>query len=168
MSLHKLASYRNLQVFYGDIHNHCGLSYGNGSVEEAYQNARLQLDFASVTIHGYWPDLPDDDPHLDYLVEYHQTGFKKAYNNWVLYQEVTESQHRDGDFVTFPSFEWHSMAYGDHCIYFKETAPSQIIAAEDLPSLRSHLRSLNTSTFLIPHHIGYKSGFRGIKGISAM
>ena len=44
--------YQNLGVFFGDLHNHCGLSYGRGSLEDALQNARLQLDFASVTMHA--------------------------------------------------------------------------------------------------------------------
>ena len=36
-------------AYYGDIHNHCGISYGHGTIEDAYENAKLQLDFVSVT-----------------------------------------------------------------------------------------------------------------------
>jgi len=46
-------AYTDRTVYYGDLHNHCGSSYGHGSLEDAYRNARLQLDFASVTPHAY-------------------------------------------------------------------------------------------------------------------
>lgn len=162
MLSYKLSSYHHLQAYFGDIHNHCDLSYGHGSAEDAFHNAQLQLDFASVTLHAHWPDLPTDDPQLGYLVRYHEEGFKKALANWSHYKEIIERFQQDGSFVTFPSFEWHSMGYGDHCIYFKDNAPSEIITAPDLPGMRQALRELNLPALMIPHHIGYKSGYRGI------
>jgi hypothetical protein len=155
-------AFHDLSVFYGDIHNHCGVSYGKGSLEDAFRNARLQLSFASVTVHAAWPDLPTDQPNLNYLVDYHRAGFQKALANWPHYQEITEAQNQDGTFVTFPSFEWHSMQYGDHCVYFKEPAPARIIQAADLPAMRAQLRAMNVPALLIPHHIGYRAGYRGI------
>ena len=155
-------SAEGLQVFYGDLHNHCDLSYGQGSLEDALHNARLQLDFASVTVHAVWPDLPVDDPRLGYLVDYHERGFARAQANWDAYLREIDRQNEPGSFVTFPSFEWHSMAYGDYCVYYKSTADSPIIDAPDLPALRQHLRDLSIPGFLIPHHIGYKRGYRGI------
>jgi hypothetical protein len=155
-------AFENLQPFYGDLHNHCDLSYGHGTLAEALQNARLQLDFASVTVHAVWPDLPTDDPKLAYLVDYHRQGFLKAQANWPRYREVIDHVNADGDFVTFPSFEWHSIAYGDYCVYYKQAAENPIIDAPDLPALRQTLRELGTPSLLIPHHIGYKQGSRGI------
>ena len=35
----------------GDIHNHCGISYGHGSIDDAIHFASLQLDFAGITGH---------------------------------------------------------------------------------------------------------------------
>ncbi len=46
-------AYAHLTAFYGDLHNHCGISYEHGSLDDAYRNARLQLDFASVTPHAF-------------------------------------------------------------------------------------------------------------------
>lgn len=160
-----LTPYANLQPYYGDIHNHCGISYGRGSLEDAYRNARQQLDFASVTVHAHWPDIPADDPRLAYLVDYHARGFETASAQWPHYQAVTDAAQQDGAFVTLPSFEWHSMAYGDHVIYFKDAPASRIIPAADLPEMRAHLRQLaarGVETLLIPHHIGYRTGYRGI------
>lgn len=156
-------AYQKLGVYFGDIHNHCDLSYGHGTLANALTNARLQLDFVSVTVHAVWPDLPTDDPKLDYLVDYHREGFAKAQANWAGYLATMAQSNHDGEFVTFPSFEWHSIKYGDYCIYYKQAHPDlPIIDAPDLPALRATLRSLETPAFLIPHHIGYKQGSRGI------
>ncbi len=155
-------AYNNLQLYFGDIHNHCGLSYGRGTLAEAIQNARLQLDFASITIHAAWPDLPVNEPGLEYLVDYHKEGFSRALANWDSYLEEIERQNEDGCFVTFPSYEWHSIIYGDYCVYYKDTLDSPIIDAPDLPALKQAVRQLKTPALLIPHHIGYRQGSRGI------
>lgn len=162
MNLDNTDYHQKLRVFYGDLHNHCGLSYGRGSLKDALRNARLQLDFVSVTVHAAWPDIPHDDPELEYLVDYHERGFHKAQQNWPDYLAESERQNVDGEFLTFPSFEWHSIEYGDYCVYFRSQAPDHIIDAGDLPTLRAHLEALTTPTMLIPHHIGYKQGYRGI------
>ena len=155
-------SYQPFDIYFGDLHNHCDLSYGRGSFADALKNARLQLDFASVTVHAVWPDLPTDDPMLDYLVDYHNVGFARAQSNWPAYLDAIEQANDDGQFVTFPSFEWHSNEYGDYCVYYKQAAETPIIEAPDLPALREAVRHAQTSAFLIPHHIGYRQGSCGI------
>lgn len=155
-------AYRDLAVLYGDLHNHCGLSYGRGSFFEAVKNAQLQLDFASITLHAVWPDIPMEDKKLDYLVEYHEEGFRKAAENWQSYLQDVDDLNQDGRFVLFPSFEWHSNQYGDHCIYYKSGAGNKILRDPDLKSLRASLLHAASPAFLLPHHLGYKQGFRGI------
>jgi hypothetical protein len=154
--------YAQLTAFYGDLHNHCDLSYGHGSLAAALRNARLQLDFASVTVHAVWPDLPTDDPQLDYLVDYHRTGFTRAAANWPAYCAAIDAANEDGRFVTFASFEWHSLRYGDYCVYYQQAAGAPIIDAPDLPALRAAVRTAPAPAVLIPHHIGYRQGWRGI------
>lgn len=156
------SGYHHLQVYFGDLHNHCDLSYGRGSLSDAIKNARLQLDFASVTVHAAWPDLPLDEPNLDYLVDYHRRGFARALENWPSYLNAIQQQNEEGRFVTFASFEWHSMAFGDYCVCFKDCADVTIIEETDLPALRQAIRQVTSPAFLIPHHIGYKEGVRGI------
>ncbi len=162
MSSNAGGNYSDLSLYYGDIHNHCEISYGHGALDAAFHNARLQLDFVSVTVHGAWPDLPEDDPDLGYLVDYHRVGFEQAQQKWEGYLAQTERANIEGQFVTFPSFEWHSCEYGDHCIYFKNGGDHEIVADQDIRSLRETLKSFGTPIFLLPHHIGYKRGFRGI------
>jgi len=157
--------YDKLKVYYGDLHSHCDIGYGHGPVEEAYQNARTQLDFASVTAHAHWPDIPEGSERLASVVAYHRKGFQRAKEQWQRFQEVTEGFNRDHQFITFLSFEWHSLRHGDHNVYFKE-AQGRIITARSLEEMRAHLRFLTeegTASFLIPHHIGYLSGYRGIR-----
>jgi hypothetical protein len=157
-----IPGYEAFTARYGDLHNHCDLSYGRGTAQDALCNARLQLDFVSVTVHGAWPDIPSDDPELAYLVDYHRSGFDRARAGWAGYLALTEAANDPGRFVTLPSFEWHSMAYGDHCVYFRDAAGSRIFDAPDLPSLRALLRGAPSPTLLIPHHMGYRQGSRGI------
>ncbi len=157
-----LDAFAEQQLYFGDIHNHCNLSYGSGSLREALHNARLQLDFASVTLHGHWDDMPQDDPDLAYLVDYHRVGFARARAAWADYLRAINAADQPGAFVTFPSFEWHSMRYGDHCIYFRDVATPEIFHAAHIDELRQRLRRHPHPSWLIPHHIGYRQGFRGI------
>jgi hypothetical protein len=159
-----LSSYQPYQVYYGDIHNHCNISYGHGSIEDAYTNARLQLDFASVTGHAWWPDMPKAEGRFKRLVEYHQHGFSKLDSMWNHVQEVTEEFHEEGKFVSFLSFEWHSSAHGDYCFYYKG-AKGEIIRKANIEDMRVELRRLKEkgiSMMMIPHHICYLAGYRGI------
>jgi hypothetical protein len=129
--------YGSLRAFVGDIHNHCGISYGHGTIEDAFGNARSQLDFASVTGHGHWHDIPADLPPDDY----HREGFERLRRMWPHVQDVTESFHEPGSFVTFLSFEWHSMTHGDYCVYFNGSR-GEIIRADGLQALRDEMRRL--------------------------
>jgi len=157
-----LPGYEDLRARYGDLHNHCDVSYGRGTLDQALHNARLQLDFASVTVHGAWPDVPEGDPDLGYLVDYHRVGFERARAGWDGYLARIDAADEPGRFVALPSFEWHSMAYGDHCVYFRDGAQSRILDVPDLPALRAAVRALPTDALVIPHHVGYAHGFRGI------
>lgn len=158
-----LKAYDGLLSYAGDIHNHCRISYGHGSIEDAYRNARLQLDFASVTGHASWHDMPDEPAHVR---RYHSRGFARLREQWDHVQELTDGVNEDGIFVSLLSFEWHSMKYGDHCIYYKSgRGPLNPASATSLDELRRELRKLKTQgldVLAIPHHIGYRSGRRGI------
>lgn len=162
--MNHLSSYSPFGVYYGDIHNHCNISYGHGSIEDAYDNARLQLDFASVTGHAWWHDMPPAQGRLKGLVEYHQRGFERLDSVWDHVQEVTEGVHQDGRFVSFLSFEWHSSAHGDHCFYYNG-ARGEILRKPDMEQMRAAMRRLKQQgidTMMIPHHICYLDGYRGI------
>jgi hypothetical protein len=156
--------YRDMTAYYGDLHSHCNIGYAHGSIEEAFQNARLQLDFACITVHAHWHDIPKNQDRLAYLVKYHEDGFKRTADQWNHLKQVVAEQHEDNQFVTFLGFEWHSNTYGDHNIYFNG-AEGEVIRAGNMAELKSALRDYGDKgieTMLIPHHIGYKAGYRGI------
>ena len=84
------------QALYGDIHNHCNISYAHGSLGDAIKNAALRLDFASITGHASWPDMDEHDPRIQHIVQFHQRGFAKLHRNWDSYLEricKAESEH---------------------------------------------------------------------------
>lgn len=152
------------QAYFGDIHNHCAVGYGHGTIEESFQNARMQLDFAAVTCHAWWPDLPDDEPRLAAVAAYHRNGFAITAREWDHVQEVVAANHQPGTFVTFLAHEWHNCEVGDHNLYYRDGV-GEILRGATLEEMRATLRRLNAqgvATMLLPHHIGYRQGYRGI------
>jgi len=159
-----MVAYEKLNAYFGDIHNHCAVGYGHGSLDNAFRNARMQLDFAAVTVHAHWPDIPIDDARLANVVEYHQQGFRITDAAWAQVQETVAENYQPDEFVTFLAFEWHSREYGDHCVYYNGSE-GEILRAVDLADMRQRLRQLQNEgveALVIPHHIGYKQGYRGI------
>jgi len=147
-------------LYWGDIHNHCGISYGHGSLERALALARQQLDFASVTGHAFWPDIPTDRARFGYLIDYHREGFARLHAGWDQVQQTFAKHDEKGRFVTFLSYEWHSRTYGDQHVLYQGTH-GPLIGGETLADLRQGLMQSGQPFFLIPHHIGYPRGARG-------
>ncbi len=150
-------------VYYGDLHNHCDISYGHGSLEEAYRNARVQLDFASVTGHGAWPDILDK-PMPPAVVDYHRSGFAKLRDNWRRYLATTEGERVPDSFETFFGYEIHSFRHGDRTVV--SPYPLSLSEAPDTPqAFGTMLRDCDARRdgyLLLPHHIGYATGYRGV------
>ena len=146
-------------LYWGDLHSHCSISYGHGTIEEALTRARDQLDFCSVTGHAFWPDMPTDRDQYGEIIDYHTEGFARLAGNWPTLLQRHEEFSKDGSFIAFPSYEWHSLEFGDHNVY--SPAPQlPLVDAPDIPQLRDAVASHNG--IAIPHHIGYRSGYRGI------
>ena len=38
-----------MKTYFGDLHDHCGITYGFGSLENAINRAKSQLDFSAFT-----------------------------------------------------------------------------------------------------------------------
>ena len=148
------------QLYWGDIHNHCGISYGHGNLIDALQRAREQLDFCSVTGHAFWPDMPTNRDQYAHIIDYHTKGFQKLSAGWADVLQTLENYNQPGKFVTFPSYEWHSREFGDHCVYYSDTTEAPLVTANTIKELRAKIEK--RSGLVIPHHIGYASGYRGI------
>ena len=147
-----------MKCYCGDIHNHCGASYAHGSLEDALTNARLQLDFASVTGHSSWPDMPEG------VVDYHAAGFAKLEAGWAEFVDTFDGFNEPGRFVCFPSYEIHSLAEGDYTVYLKDGKRGMFKPPNirDFQGIIRRVRREGGDGFLMPHHIGYKTGYRGI------
>ncbi len=102
-----------MKVYFGDLHNHCGITYGFGSLENAIARAKSQLDFAAFTGHAMWPDMYEKAPGTEFVVNFHEVGFKKLKDHWNEIRETIAKANSE-DFVTFQGYELHSREYGDH------------------------------------------------------
>ena len=159
-----MQAYKGLMPLYGDLHNHCGISYGYGTIEEAFKNAREQLDFCSVTGHALWPDMPEPNADIQHLIDFHERGFARLRELWDHVQYVTEKENEDGTFVTFLSFEMHSRADGDYTILYGG-ASGDILEVGGLRELFERMQALRDKGIKImafPHHIAYRRGSRGV------
>ncbi|KIQ68230.1 hypothetical protein [Wenxinia marina] len=146
----------------GDIHNHCGLSYGHGSLEDALARAAVQLDFVSVTGHAHWPDMPVDDPEVAHIVAFHVEGFARLAERWPGHYETLRAA--DGNaLAVFPGYEIHSAEHGDYTVVYRDLDGTPMHLADSPAELRDALeRHLPGRAFAFPHHIGYRHGARGI------
>ena len=157
-----LAASLGLQPLFGDIHNHCALSYGHGRLEDALGRASLQLDFVSVTGHADWPDMPTDVPEVAHIVDFHTRGFAKLRQSWTAHFDTLRRFERAGSFSVFPGYEIHSCAHGDYTIVFADLDASPLQLAASPSDLKEALATMGDRAFAFPHHIGYRSGARGI------
>ncbi|MBW3541277.1 MAG: hypothetical protein KY476_13500, partial [Planctomycetes bacterium] len=71
-----------MHLYWGDLHSHCSVSYGHGTVRQALLRAQEQLDFCSVTGHAFWPDMPRDRDAYGEIIDYHTEGFARLARNW--------------------------------------------------------------------------------------
>ncbi len=157
-----LAAELGLTPLWGDVHNHCDLSYGHGRFADALARAALQLDFVSVTGHAHWPDMPVNEPSVAHIVAFHVEGFARLRDRWPGHFAALAAADRDG-FVVFPGYEIHSAAYGDQTIVYRDLDPAPMVLADSPAELKARLSEvLPGRAFAFPHHIGYRRGARGI------
>lgn len=146
-----------MKLLWGDIHNHCGITYGYGSLKNALARAKSHLDFCAVTGHAMWPDMPKRTDETAFVVDFHKAGFKKLLDHWDQVAAEMAAANSE-DFVTFQAYEMHSSEYGDHHIVspsdqlplIYRSSPGQLVKDCDVPALT------------VCHHIGYTPGYRGI------
>ena len=153
-------SLRDLKVFWGDVHNHCNVTYGHGDLSDALAAAEQQLDFVSVTPHAMWPDIPgENDPRLNWVIGYHTAAFRRLRaGGYEKYRQMIEAANRPGKFLTFVSYECHSMEHGDHVALFRDF-DVPLVECTSVPDLKERLRGY--ACYVTPHHMGYQTGFRG-------
>lgn len=153
-------------LYLGDLHNHCDISYGHGSLAKAIAFAQQQLDFFTITGHFAWPDMDSGiQPVPPKVQEYHRSGFAKLRKRWPEYQNAMKQSSESG-IVPFASYEFHSFELGDYTIIVKDLEQSLPVDPEGEDKRLEVLIETNdpskSGLICMPHHIGYKTGFRGI------
>ena len=152
------------KIFFGDLHNHSSLTYGHGSFENALKNAAQSLDFFTVTPHAMWPDIDElqGNPELEWVIDYHRDAFKRLRDPeyWGNYINRLKQYNIPGVRITFPSFEVHSLKYGDHVVVSKLQDLELPAAGTTIIELRDQALDA-ANTIITPHGIGYQSNFRG-------
>ncbi len=146
------------QLLWGDLHNHNSVGlfhYSKGSLERTIEIAQSHLDFFAFTGHSHWHDMPEmpNGGHLKW-----QEGFEHHTRMWPEVQRQIAAANRDGEFVAFPGYEWHSAQYGDRSVIFPDD-DSELLHAQDIHELTAFARE--RGALLVPHHIGYRSGLPG-------
>lgn len=147
-------------MYWGDLHAHCAISYGTGTPQRALANARTHLDFCSITGHAFWPDMPMDLGEQNAIIGMHLGGFAKLQHYWPELLRRLQDADEPGRFVTFPSYEWHSMQYGDYNCY-APTFDLPLLDGPDPGTLARRVEEATPAFMLLPHHGGYVRGQRG-------
>lgn len=159
-----MQEYNDYQVLYGDLHNHCGISYGHGSIVDAINNAKEQLDFCSITGHALWPDMPKANPSNQYLIDFHEAGFKKLEKDFPKVRNFLKDNSSPEKLITFLSYEMHSCSDGDYTVVYY-SYDGDILKVKSLGELHDKIKKLHRQgkkVLIFPHHIGYRKGRRGI------
>lgn len=142
------------RLFWGDLHNHNAVGYAQGSLERSIDLARAHLDFFAFTGHASWHDMPKmpGDRHMKWV-----NGFKVHSDHWPKTRNLIREANTD-DFAAFLGYEWHSSHFGDYCVIFPDDQPQLFLPdhAEKLLDFADAKKAL-----AIPHHVGYKQGWRG-------
>lgn len=146
-----------MRILWGDLHNHCGITYGFGSLKNAIKAAKSQLDFCTITGHAMWPDMYEKNEDTAFVVNFHLEGFKKLYDHWEEIRQTIADTNSE-EFVTFQGYEMHSCYYGDYHIVSKD---------DKLPLIYRNspgelVEGCGGEAIVIPHHIGYTPNYRGI------
>ena len=144
------------RILYGDIHNHNAHGYGVGSIERSLEIAQGHLDFFAFTGHSGWHDMPAMEGQRE---RHWIDGFKRLTDTWPRVQQVIADGNRDQVFCAFLGFEWHSSRWGDQCVVFPgDHRP--LFHTDDPHRLRRFC--LEERALMIPHHLAYPSGHRGV------
>jgi len=146
------------RMYLGDLHNHCAISYGHGSLSKAIAFAQSQLDFFTVTGHFAWPDMEDgSQPIPQRVVDYHKEGFAKLRGVWEEYLEAMRLS-ASGGIVPFVSYEFHSFKFGDYTIIRKDLYECFPPDPEGIDTRLDEYLATNdpkkSGIICMPHHIG--------------
>ncbi|MBI1898628.1 MAG: DUF3604 domain-containing protein [Acidobacteria bacterium] len=145
----------NLNIYFGDLHNHGNVGYAQGSLRRSFEIARNHLDFFAFTPHAHWHDIR----HFEGSIEDKWiNGFAVTRARWPEVLEVAREFDAPGRFVTIAGYEWHSTSLGDYHVLFPDL-DAELFTPDDLKELQQFAKK--RGCIMIPHHPAVRQGRRG-------
>ena len=141
-------------LYWGDLHNHNSIGQIKGSLERSYDIAKSHLDFFCFTPQSQWEDMVEIPKGRNAQFV---RGFEAAKSNWDKMKQLAEKFYVPGEFVPLLGYEVH-FNHGDFHIVFPGT-DGDLVYLEDATAWHRYARE--NDAILIPHHPGYKPGWRG-------
>ena len=129
---------------WGQIHGHSLASDGLGTPTEWYAYARdvSNLDFASLTDHGYLTERVMDPQFFRHDI------FEE---DWDDYASATRDAHVPGSFVTFLAYEWTSNLFSDKNVYLLDDDAEWEAYPETLDELYDRYRDRSDRVTIVSH-----------------
>jgi hypothetical protein len=145
----------DLNIYFGDLHNHGNIGYAQGSLHRVYENARNHLDFCAFTPHAYWHDIKHYEGSIE---DKWLNGFAVTKARWPEVLKVAHEFDSGGKFVPMVGYEWHSTNLGDYHVIFPDL-DAELFTPETLPELQQFAKK--RGCIMIPHHPALRTGYRG-------
>ncbi len=154
-------------LYWGDIHRQTNWTCGEGSPDDHFKAAKehFGMDFAAVTDNARVEDpterlFPGENllQHRHFLPG--QAAHSITLDQWKTTQEAVQRHNKDGEFAAFLGYEWCSVRYGDHNVYYTEDE-GPLYLPERLEDLYQGC-GIDQPRMIIPHHTGYARGRRGV------
>lgn len=123
------------KVYYGDLHNHCNVSDGTGTIDDAYNYAKnvSQLDFFSLADHAN-------------LI---------SSSEWTQIKNVANAYNQDSVFTAFYGFEWTTyLSYGHVTVINSDDYCSNSGSTANFSGLLNWVSSRNCIAFF--NHPGWE------------
>lgn len=146
------------QEFWGDFHKHMtGPGADRSELDAVLGYASQHLDVSVVQCYPFkWYRKG-----LEGGIREESIGADPEFESWWEdIEDAAERNHRPGEFVTFPGYEWNGnrTRWGDHNVYYK-TEGNPIDQSWDLPTLLDNMAA--REALVLPHHTAYEVGNRG-------
>jgi hypothetical protein len=145
-----------LKTYFGDLHNHNVIGYGQGSLRRTFEIARNHLDFLAFTPHGYWPDMGSYEGHIQ---DKWINGFAVTKERWPEVLATVREFHTPGKFVVIPGYERHSTYVGDYHILFPTVEAAEYRRIAKLRDFQKFAK--DRGAIIVPHHPANRLGHRG-------
>ncbi|HTM50439.1 MAG TPA: DUF3604 domain-containing protein [Bryobacteraceae bacterium] len=144
-----------LNIYFGDLHNHGNVGYAQGSLRRSFEIARNHLDFFAFTPHAHWHDIR----HFDGSIEDKWiNGFAVTRERWPEVLKMAREFDAPGKFAAMVGYEWHSTSLGDYHLIFPGH-DAELYTPDDLKELQRFAKK--AGCIMIPHHPSPLQGHRG-------